>query len=202
MRHITKILKEIEQSLRQVDLFVITLKTVLLLAVLTVVLLIFDLPVLLALIPALVYLFSSLFVEGHIDHVKILEKKFGKLREKVITARDYKEKDNAVLESLEEDIISNLKIVQLSRFLDFAKVTTLVIILVIMVSISLYISSKEVRLVNFNELMNVVLRTKRRLIAEEDFLSPCRAHFTRYRSRVCANLNLNDRFGPGKIPNR
>jgi hypothetical protein len=153
MKYIQKALEEINRALRGIDIFLILIKSLVLLVVFYLFFFIFEVDTYYAFIPAFVYFVSSIFVEIRIDQVRKLEKKFPRLNEKLITARDYKNRDNVVLDALEQDILQNLKKAPISSFLSLPRTYIMVFLLILSVGSSLYIASQDKRLIDFNEVM-------------------------------------------------
>ena len=166
MKKIKKALKEIDSSFRKVDLFLVVIKTLLLLSFTYLFLSIISITSFYAFIPAVVYFISSLFVELRKDNVKRIEKHYDILDEKLKTARDYQDQDNLVLDRLEGEIIKDLKHVKLSSFLiskfSFRKMFDnpylVVFLLILSVGSSLYLASEEIRIVDFNEVVKDAMK--------------------------------------------
>jgi hypothetical protein len=165
MKYIKKVISEINRSLRFIDIFLIVIKSLVLVVVFYLFFFIFEINTYYALIPAFIYFVSSIFVEVRIDQVRKLERKFPELDEKLITARDYKDKDNIVLNALEQDILQNLKKATLSSFFSLAGTYIMVFLLILSVGSSLYISSQDKRLINFNDVLDDAMK---RLEGEEE----------------------------------
>jgi uncharacterized protein YxeA len=74
---------------------------------------------------------------------------------------------------MEEELIADLKKVELSAFLSYKKAAALIIILLLAVSSSLYISSNEIKIIDFNDFVNDAVRQLNReenQTQEADFL--------------------------------
>lgn len=152
MKRIKHILNEIESSLRNIDIFLVIMKSLVLLTVSYLVLFMLGIEPYLALIPAVVYFISSLFVESRVDNVRSVERKYSELDEKLRTARDYQDKDNIVLDALENDIVANLKDVRVSAFYPFSRISILIFLLVLTVGLSMYVASRDIRLIDFDDI--------------------------------------------------
>lgn len=153
MKRMRSVLREINASLGKIDFFFVMLKTLVLYTLSTLLLFLIRVPVWYALIPAAAYFCSSIAVHTRIDRVRRIEERFPQLNEKLRTARDYKDRDSLVLDSLEEDVVSDLKGVQLSAFVPQIHVWILVLALVASVSATLYLSSSGVKLLDFSDVM-------------------------------------------------
>ena len=158
MKYIKSAISEINRSLRFVDIYLILIKSLVLLVVFYLFFFIFEVDTIYAFIPAFIYFVSSIFVEIRIDQVKKLEKKFPHLNEKLITARDYVDKDNVVLNALEQDILQNLKKVSISSFMSVSRTYIMIFLLILSVGSSLYISSQDKRLIDFNDVVQDAIK--------------------------------------------
>jgi hypothetical protein len=165
MKRIGKILAEIETSIKQIDLFWVILKTLVLLTISYLLLFIIGVDPFYAFIPAAVYLLSSVFVESRIDNLSRVENRFKQLDEKLRTARDNRQKDNIVLDSLEEDIVENLKDVRISAFFSYSRLIVLVFLLVFSVATSLYLSSQDIKIIELDALLE---EARKRMTMDEE----------------------------------
>lgn len=158
MKQIKKVLREVEISLRRLITFVILLKTLVLLMVTYMLLYMIGIKPFYAFIPAFVYFVSSIFVQTRIDNIKRLEQKYKELNERLITARDYQNEDNTILDTLEEEIVENLKHVKLSTFFSLNKTILLILLLMIAVSSSLYVASKDLKIIDINDVVEAAVK--------------------------------------------
>ncbi|MCK5282988.1 MAG: hypothetical protein KAK00_06270 [Nanoarchaeota archaeon] len=165
MKRIKNALKEIDVSLKNIDMFLIFIKALVLLMVSFLLLFIIGVKSYYAFVPAIIYFVSSVFVEARIDHIRRVENKYSKLNEKLITARDYQDEDNLVLDELEHDIVRDLHEVKLSSFLSYSKIFVMIFLLIISVISSLFIASKDIRLVDLDIILQDAMR---RLAIEEE----------------------------------
>ena len=153
MKRMLAILKEINASLGKIDFFFVWLKTLVLYTLCTLTLFLIRVSVWYAVIPAAAYFFSSVAVQARMDRVRRIEERFPELNEKLRTARDYKDRDSLVLDSLEEDVVSDLKHVELSAFVSQINVWILVLALIASVSGTLYLSSSGMKIIDFSDVM-------------------------------------------------
>ena len=100
----------------------------------------------LAIIPTLVYVGIKVYVNSKSDKRLIVESKYAPLKEKLRTAADNINKDNPVVNELEEEVISYLKNVGLSSFIQAKGVSykifaaiALSFIIVLSTTLNLYI---------------------------------------------------------------
>jgi Ca2+/Na+ antiporter len=162
MKRIKQALQEIDKSVKKVDMFLLFIKTFVILTVSYLVLFMLKIKPYYAFIPAVVYFISSIFVEGRLDNVRRVEQKYDPLDEKLRTARDYKEQESVVLEHLEDEIVADLKNVRLSFFFPASKVFILMALLVLSVSASLYIASQDIRIIDFNQVWRDAVKAMER----------------------------------------
>jgi hypothetical protein len=158
MKRIHSALREIEISLRSLTLFNVIIKTLVILMVSYLLLFMIGLNPNLSLIPSFAYFISSFFVESKVDKIRRVEKKYPMLNEELRTARDHKNEENIVLKELEEDVVRDLKTVELSTFFSYSKSLILVLLLVLAISSSLYIASSNIRILDFNNLMDTAMK--------------------------------------------
>lgn len=158
MKKIKAIIRELERSLGRMEVFILLLKTLVILMVFYLFLSIISIEPYYAFIPAFIYFISSLVIEARLDKLKIVEKKYNFLNEKLITARDYQNKDNSILDNLEEEIITGLKEVEVSRFFQYSTMLLMVFLLVLIVSSSLFMASEGIKVVDFNGLIKDAIK--------------------------------------------
>lgn len=158
MEKIKKAISEIDDSFRKVDIFFVILKGLVILMAFYFSLYITGLNPYLAAIPAIIYLFSSLVIEPRSDNVRKVEQKYPELDEKLRTARDYSNKDSVVLKNLEEEVVHDLKGVSLSSFFFERSAIILSIMLIILVSSSVYVSSRNLQLLDFSAAVESTLK--------------------------------------------
>ncbi|MBD3164360.1 hypothetical protein GF323_04115 [Candidatus Woesearchaeota archaeon] len=167
MKKAKKALKEIEVSMRRIDMFVIIIKTLVLLMVSYLFLFILGIRQYYAFIPAFVYFISSLFIEARTDRLRRVEAKYQELDERLRTAKDYRDRDNSILKALEEEIIEKLRTVSMDSFFSMARTIILLLLLVVAVTSSLYISSEDIKLIDFNDVIDAAVKRFTQDDAEE-----------------------------------
>lgn len=165
MKRIGDVLKEIESSIRQLDISLMILKALVLLMVAYLFFFVIGIEPYYGFVPVIIYFVSSVFVETRIDKIKKVEMKYEHLNEKLRTARDYREKENPILEELDREIIRDVGEVRLSSFFSFSRLLILIFLLIFSVSLSLYIASKDIRWMDFDIMMQEAM--KRFQIEEE-----------------------------------
>lgn len=201
MKKIKKAIKEIESSFRKIDIFLVLVKSLVLLMTVYLLLFVVGLNPYFAFIPAFVYFFSSFFVEAKIDAIKRVESKYEILNEKLRTARDYQNEENLVLESLEEEIVKDLKVVKLSTFIPsslsfpkiFSNLYVSIFMLLIVVLASLYIASENIKVIDFNDVVKDALKMfnteENETIEQADFTSAESSMMTVGDKRIQVEIN-------------
>src|SRR3989338_2145246 len=154
MKRMNSILREINASIGRIDFFFVLLKTLVLYTLCTLTLFLVRVSIWYALIPAAAYFFSSIAVQARFDRVRRIEERFPDLNEKLRTARDYKDRESMVLDSLEDDVVTGLKQVELKAFLPQINVWILVLALIFSVSATLYLASSGVKILDFSDVMD------------------------------------------------
>ena len=110
-------IKEINRTLEFLIIFESILNAVIFFLAVYFLLSLVNLYPILAIIPTLVYVGIRLYVNSKSDKRLIVESKYAPLKEKLRTAADNMDKDNPVVDELEEDVMSDLKNVSLSSFI-------------------------------------------------------------------------------------
>tara|TARA_B100000315_G_C14583465_1_gene591718 strand:+ start:2258 stop:3037 length:780 start_codon:yes stop_codon:yes gene_type:complete len=123
MKSFIKVIKEINRTLNLFIIFETILNTVIFFLVVYFLLSLVNLFPILALIPALVYFAARLYVNSKRDKRKIVESKYDPLREKLRTAADNVNKENPVVNELEEEVVQDLKHVGLSSFIQTKRIS-------------------------------------------------------------------------------
>src|SRR3989338_4930364 len=123
MKTFIKVVKEINNTLNFLIIFETALNTAIFFLVVYLLLSLINLYPLLALIPALVYFAARMYTHSKADKRIIVENKYGPLREKLRTAADNIDKENPVVDELQEEVIYDLKNVGLSSFISAKQVS-------------------------------------------------------------------------------
>ncbi|MBI2657455.1 hypothetical protein HYX08_02040 [Candidatus Woesearchaeota archaeon] len=118
MKQFGDVVKEINRTLTEMILFENIVNTTLVFLSFYLALSIFDMPPLLALIPALGYLGFYSYMSFRSYKPGIVESKYAPLREKLRTAADNIGMSNPIVEELEYEVTSEMKNVGLSMFIN------------------------------------------------------------------------------------
>ncbi|HJN56665.1 MAG: hypothetical protein QF436_01430 [Candidatus Woesearchaeota archaeon] len=117
MKNFIKAIREINKTLNFFIFFESMLNAAIFFLVVYFLLSLVNLYPVLAVMPAAIYFFIRMYVNLKIDKRKAVEGKYEPLKEKLRTAADNLDKDNPVVNELQEDVIHDLKHVGLSSFI-------------------------------------------------------------------------------------
>ena len=123
MKNFIKVIREINRTLNFLIIFETTINAVIFFLVVYLLLSLINLYPILALIPALVYFISRLYVNSKVDKRKIVEGKYEPLKEKLRTAADNLGEENPVVNELQDEVVHDLKNVGLSSFISTKRVS-------------------------------------------------------------------------------
>jgi len=121
MKKFNKVLKEINFTFSNIILFNSFLNALLIFLVIYIVLSLFDFYQAYALVPAALYFIISLYKGIMEKHLITVEKKYPLLNERLRTARDNIRLENPVVDELKEDIIRDIKKVEVASFFNQKK---------------------------------------------------------------------------------
>jgi len=122
MKIFIKAIKEINRTLNFLMVFDTILNAAIFFLVVYFLLSLVNLFPILAIIPTIIYFVMRLYRNSKIDKRKIVESKYWPLKEKLRTAADNIEKENPVVNELEEEVMYDLKQVRLSSFIQTKQV--------------------------------------------------------------------------------
>ena len=123
MKDFIKVVKEIERTLDFFIIFDSILNAALFFLAVYFFLALINLYPIMAVIPAVIYFLIRMFVNLRQDKRKIVESKYAPLREKLRTAADNVNVDNPVVNELDGEVMTELKNVGLSSFIQTNKVS-------------------------------------------------------------------------------
>jgi len=122
MKIFIKAIKEINRTLNFLMVFESILNATIFFLVVYFLLSLVNLFPILAIIPTIIYFVMRLYTNSKRDKRKIVESKYGPLKEKLRTAADNVKKENPVVNELEEEVMYDLKQVGLSSFIQTKQV--------------------------------------------------------------------------------
>ena len=123
MENFIKVIKEINRTLNFFMVFDTILNATVFFLVVYFLLSLVNLFPISALIPAIIYFVMRLYANSKRDKRKIVESKYEPLKEKLRTAADNINKENPVVNELEEEVVADLKNVGLSSFIQTKRVS-------------------------------------------------------------------------------
>ncbi|MBI2147521.1 hypothetical protein HYU19_03520 [Candidatus Woesearchaeota archaeon] len=121
MKSFTNVVQEIRKSIAQVLVIPLLLDGVVVFLALYLVVAFFSLSVWLALAPALAYTLFLLYRELRINTLKLVERYYPNLHEKLTTAADYASVDDAMVDELHKEVLQDVKGVATSSFVSRRK---------------------------------------------------------------------------------
>ena len=123
MKNFIKVVREINKTLNFFIIFETILNAVIFFLVVYFLLSLVNLFPILALIPAAIYFAMRYHSNSKRDKRRIVEDKYGPLKEKLRTAADNVKEENPVVNELEEEVVKDLKHVGLSSFIQTKRVS-------------------------------------------------------------------------------
>jgi len=148
MKNFKSVLKEVNVMVEEVLAFDIILTSVLIFLGFYLGLMLLNLNPWYSLFPTLAYLAFLLYRDLNTNKYKIVENKYAPLYEKLRTAADNVNKENEVVDELDDEVVSDLRNVRVSSFVKIKKVSYKVLGSVILCLIILFASIYNV---NFGE---------------------------------------------------
>ncbi|PIN86160.1 hypothetical protein COV19_06090 [Candidatus Woesearchaeota archaeon CG10_big_fil_rev_8_21_14_0_10_44_13] len=142
MKQFINVVREIKGVLAGITLFYIFMDAVIVFLITYLLLIIFDLPPMAALIPAIFYFGYSAYEETKINKVRIVEKFYPQLNVKLRTAVDYANVENEVVDDLHREVISEMKEVAASSFFNrretLEKIAVIIVLCFVIVAITFF----------------------------------------------------------------
>jgi hypothetical protein len=123
MKNFIKAVKEINSTLGFLVMFGVILNATIFFLVVYFLLSLVNLFPIIAIIPAIIYFILRYKADSKSDKRKTVESKYEPLKEKLRTAADNVNKDNPVVNELEEEVVQELKHVGLSSFIQTKEVS-------------------------------------------------------------------------------
>jgi hypothetical protein len=168
MKNFIKVIKEINRTLEFLIIFESILNATIFFLVIYLLLSLVNLFPILAIIPTIIYFAIRLYTNSKSDKRKVVESKYEPLKEKLRTAADNFKEENPVVNELEEEVISDLKHVGLSSFIQTKnvsyKIFTIILLsfaIVLATTMNLYIVDLNKFLGNFPDILENINPIKR-----------------------------------------
>jgi hypothetical protein len=151
MKNFVNVIKEINKTLNFLSIFDILINTTIFFLVVYLLLSLINLFPILAIIPATVYFLARFYLNSKTDKRLLIESKYSPLKEKLRTAADNFDKENPVVNELEEEVVSELKNVGLSSFIETKKVTYKILLTIILSFAIVFATTQNLYVVDLNK---------------------------------------------------
>ncbi|HLG24841.1 MAG TPA: hypothetical protein VI564_07975 [Candidatus Nanoarchaeia archaeon] len=148
MKEFHNVVREINRTLMQMMLFENLVNTTIVFLVSYLLLTILDFNALYAIIPSLLYLFYYTFLSFKTSKALMIEGKYAPLREKLRTAADNLGTQNVIVEELEYEVISEMKNVGLSMFINPKSLSYKIFAVMILSFMIIFTTTLNVRLLD------------------------------------------------------
>jgi hypothetical protein len=147
-------LNEVRSAVTQITLFTCLLDTLVVFLISALVLILVSLPWWYALFVAVVY--GALHVWRNLTrhrNLRYVEEKVPELEEQLITVADTTDRENAIVQSLQQDVLQNMRAVKTSYFLSFGRLTRELITLAVISILIITASAHHIHFLNFDDLL-------------------------------------------------
>lgn len=146
MKQFVDVVREIRGTLASIIIFFIILDSAIVFLIAYLVLAIIDLYPFTAIIPALFYMGFSFYRETKLNKIRIVEKYYPELNEKLRTAADYANVDNEVVNELHKDVMMELHKVAASSFFNRKETLTKIASIVLICFVIIFITTMNLNL--------------------------------------------------------
>ncbi len=145
MKRFADVVREIRGTLASIIIFFIILDSTIVFLIVYLLLSILDLYPVSALIPALFYAGMSFYRETKLNKIRIVEKYYPELNEKLRTAADHATAENEVVDELHREVMAEVRNVSASSFFNRKETITKIASVVLLCFVIIFITS-----LNFN----------------------------------------------------
>lgn len=156
MKKFNELIKEINRTLNQLILFDVLVNTILLFLIVYLVLALFNLYPILSIVPSAIYFLISATKKLSFNKMKAVEGKYFHLKERLRTAADNMQKQNAVVNELQEEVIHDVKRVGISSFLDPKNLSIKIFVSVILAFTIVFISTMNLAFLDVENLLKQI----------------------------------------------
>ena len=154
MKNFIKVIKEINRTLNFFMVFESILNATIFFLVVYFLLSLVNLFPISALIPAIIYFVMRLYANSKRDKRKIVESKYEPLKEKLRTAADNINKENPVVNELEEEVVADLKNVGLSSFIQTKDVYYKIFAVILLSFAIVFATTLNLYIVDLNDFLS------------------------------------------------
>ncbi len=147
-------LKEVRSAVSQITVFTALLDTLVVFLICALVLILITLPWWYALFPAVLY--GALHTYRNVKKRKNLayvEEKVPELQEQLITVADNTDKENAIVASLQQDVLRGMRAIKTSYFLSFGRLARELITLAVVSILIITVSAHGVKFLDFRNVI-------------------------------------------------
>ncbi len=156
MKHFKNLLKEIRITLTQIILFDVILTSILIFLAVYLILALLNLYPIMAVLPAIIYFIISLTKKERVNKMRSVEDKYDFLSEKLRTAADNANKDNPVINELQEEVMQDIKNVQVSSFLNTKSISYRIFLSIIIAFAIVFASTLNLQFLDLEYLLGEV----------------------------------------------
>ena len=151
MKNFLPVIKEINNTLRKIALFDTVLNSIIVFLAVYSLLALFNLYPIIALVVAIIYFLVK--IKKNFENVKLInvEKKYPGLYERLRTAADTITADNLIVNKLRYEVVSKLKNVKVSSFIDTSTVLLKVILICLLFFLTIFITSLNIHFLNLQD---------------------------------------------------
>lgn len=153
MKTFIKVVKEINNTLNFLIIFETALNASIFFLVVYLLLSLINLYPILAVIPALVYFAARMYANSKADKRVMVENKYEPLKEKLRTAADNIDKENPVVNELQEEVIYDLKNVGLSSFINTKQVSYKILATILLSFAIVFATTMNLYIVDLNQFL-------------------------------------------------
>src|SRR3989338_1494921 len=172
MKTFIKVVKEINNTLNFLIIFETALNAAIFFLVVYLLLSLINLYPILAIIPALVYFAARMYTNSKRDKRMIVESKYGPLKEKLRTAADNIDKENPVVDELQEEVIYDLKNVGLSSFISTRQVSYKIFATILLSFAIVFATTLNLYIVDLNKFLGNIPDTLSKLSLKRSANTP------------------------------
>ncbi|MBD3310567.1 hypothetical protein GF351_05080 [Candidatus Woesearchaeota archaeon] len=151
MKGFKRILDEVRRNLDAIEFLDILLSTVLIFLASYLMLMLISVNPLYAAVPALTFMAAAGYIALNRNKLQIVEGEYAELDEKLRTAQDYLDKDNEMVEALQEEIARDIRKVEAGRFFDPKRSGTKIIGIVLLCFLIIFASTLNIQLFDFSK---------------------------------------------------
>jgi hypothetical protein len=147
-------LQEVRSAVMQITLFTCLMDTLIVFLLSTLVFILIALPWWYALVPMIAY--GSIHTWRNVkkrQNMSYVEGKVPELSEQLTTVADNTDKDNAIVNSLQEDVLRGMRAIKTSYFLSFGRLTRELITLAVTSVLIITAAAHGVHFIDFNDLV-------------------------------------------------